>query len=100
MGKCEANRFLMNRATATPESGCPEAAEIDKAFVIQNLFQRLMKLVFPPEIFLNYSLDTKLSPARGVGLAELVDNHPQHFENKAEFLLCPQRSQDRRSPAC
>jgi hypothetical protein len=72
----------MNRAAATLESGCSQAAEIDKAFVIQNLFQRPLEKALPPEIFLNYSLDTKLSPARGTGLVEPVDNHLQDFENK------------------
>jgi len=86
-GKCEANRFLRNRTASTPESERCEAAGIDKAFVIQNLFQQRLDKVLPPNIFLNYSLDSNLSPPRGAGLAELVDNHLQSFENKGKFLL-------------
>ena len=61
--------------------------KIDKTFVIQNLFTQPRKSGMPPEIFLNYSLDSNLSPPRGAGLAELVDNHLQSFENKGKFLL-------------
>jgi hypothetical protein len=86
-GKCEANRFLRIRTASTHDSGHCEAAGIDKAFVIQNLFQRRLESVLSSEIFLNYSLDSNLSPPRGAGLAELVDNHLQSFENKGKFLL-------------
>jgi len=42
---------------------------IDKTFVIQNLFQRPQKDTSAGEIFLNYSLDTKLSPPAAPSLA-------------------------------
>lgn len=80
LGKCEANRFLMNLASRAGDSWRPGGCEIDKAFVIQNLFQWVSDLVFPPEIFLNYSLDTTLSPARRSALVEPVDNHLQDTE--------------------
>jgi hypothetical protein len=81
-GKCEANRFLMNLMVRKDDSKTIARDKIDKAFVIQNLFPRLSKSGCPPEIFLNYSLDTLLSPTSRTALVELVDNHPQAFENK------------------
>jgi hypothetical protein len=81
-GKCEANRFLMNLMARKDDSKTIARDKIDKAFVIQNLFRRLSKSGRAPEIFLNYSLDTLLSPTWRAALVELVDNHPQAFENK------------------
>jgi hypothetical protein len=63
--------------------------KIDKTFVIQNLFTQPRKSGMPPEIFLNYSLDSKLSPKRRRALAEPVDNHPQVFENKWKIMSAP-----------
>ena len=40
LGKCEANRFLMNRAVREGDSAGIAKAKIDKTFVIQNLFLR------------------------------------------------------------
>jgi hypothetical protein len=82
LGKCEANRFLMNLAVREGDSAAIAKTKIDKTFVIQNLFPRLRKSGTRLEIFLNYSLDSKLSPKQGAALAEPVDNHPQAVENK------------------
>ncbi|MEP9386633.1 hypothetical protein [Mesorhizobium sp. KR9-304] len=75
-GKCEANCFLMNRGGPVSDSESPAAAEIGKAFVIQNLSRRWRKLSSHGNFFLNYSLDSRLSPKREAALVELVDNHP------------------------
>jgi hypothetical protein len=72
----------MNLMARKDDSKTIARDKIDKAVVIQNLFRRLSKSGCPSEIFLNYSLDSKLSPKRGAALAEPVDNHPQAFENK------------------
>jgi hypothetical protein len=41
LGKCEANRILMNCEVGEVDSGGFTEIEIDKTFVIQNLFPRL-----------------------------------------------------------
>jgi hypothetical protein len=88
-GKCEANRFLMNLAAREDDSEAIARDKIDKAVMIQNLFQRLSERGRSLEIFLNYSLDTRLYPMRRAGLVELVDNHPQVIENKRKFMSGP-----------
>ena len=85
-GKCGANRFLMNRAARRVDSAAPARAEIDKPFVIQNLFRKPLQPALAREIFFNYSLDSKLSPPREAALVEPVDNRPQDSENKSKFL--------------
>jgi hypothetical protein len=63
-------------------------AEIDKTFVIQNLFQRALKPALLQEIFFNLSLDTNLSPTRQVAPVDSLDNHPQAIGKKGQFLSC------------
>jgi hypothetical protein len=50
----------MNRAARKVDSGGITKVEINKTFVIQNLFPRPIKSSPAPEIFLNYSLDSEL----------------------------------------
>jgi hypothetical protein len=79
----------MNLAAREDDSEAIARDKIDKAVMIQNLFQRLSERGRSLEIFLNYSLDTRLYPMRRAGLVELVDNHPQAIENKRKFLSGP-----------
>jgi hypothetical protein len=82
----------MNLVPRKFDSATIARGKIDKAVVIQNLFRRLSETGRPPEIFLNYSLDTRLYPMRWPALAEFVDNHPQAFESKSKFLPRPAAS--------
>ena len=87
LGKCEANRILINWGLGRGDSGDLAKAEIDKTFVIQNLFRRVVKSALPQEIFLNYSLDSNLFPKRRSAPVEAVDNHLQAIGNKQKKLL-------------
>ena len=82
----------MNLVARKDDSAMIARGKIDKAVVIQNLFRRMSETGRLPEIFLNYSLDTRLYPMRRSALAELVDNHPQVFESKSKFLIRPEAS--------
>ena len=69
-----ANRFLMNQAVPKRDSKGRSEPEMNKAFVIQNLFPRLRKCLAGGEIFSNNSLDSELSPQRRAYIALPVDN--------------------------
>jgi hypothetical protein len=43
LGKCEANRILINWGLGRCDSGDLTKVQIDKTFVIQNLFRRVVK---------------------------------------------------------
>jgi hypothetical protein len=74
-GKCEANRFLMNRSSEKADSESVPRVEFDKAFVIQNLLPRPSKTRASHYFFPNISLDSRLSPGRRLSLVMFVDNH-------------------------
>ena len=78
----------MNLALTTNDSGGVAKAKIDKTFLIQNLFPRPRTLGIAPEIFLNYLLDSNLSPKRRAAPVERGDDHPQPFEKTRKVMPC------------
>jgi hypothetical protein len=67
--------------------------------VIQNLSRRLSKLSPPPEIFLNYSLDSKLSPKRGGLLWNLGITIHKPLKKKNNFCRRRRRAEALVGPA-
>ena len=61
-GKCETNGFLMNRAPRANDSASSAEAEIDKTFVIQNLFRQRRKLSSRGKFFLFIRLTARCPP--------------------------------------
>ena len=88
-GKCEANGFLMNRAPPANDSESPAEAEIDKTFVIQNLFRQRRKLSSPGKFFLIIRLTASCPPSGRRLLCNLQATIGNYLKTDYNFCPCP-----------
>ena len=86
-GKCETNGFLMNRAPLENDSASSAEAEIDKTFVIQNLFPRRRKSTSRGKFFLFIRLTSRCPPGARRHLWNLGTTIGNYLKIKDK--LCP-----------